>query len=245
MSAPLSHGGAIRVNTPDLPSPSSSTHSLVSTNNPSNINSSSITSNAYSASTSNASVPSLSTALSNLSISTSTSSSSSTSAATSLKTVTLRADTDFVYPNHTSIETLLQASAQALGRNDYSLPLKVLKNDNWVETVGDLRAVIAEGFLREVGLPLRLCSWLEEQCGALANHTNQLTATYNSETNLPSIQLTPMPDPTIPIGTARAKADICKSTSRQTVTSPCLLPLFNFYTAITCHSCTLSEHILL
>jgi hypothetical protein len=68
------------------------------------------------------------------------------------------------WPNDSPASELLKGSAAALGRSDFTLPLQVLEK-HWVESVGDLRLLVQEGMLRSIGLPVRLCVWLEDELG--------------------------------------------------------------------------------
>jgi len=73
---------------------------------------------------------------------------------------------EFKHDNEDSVEKFLQ-NAVVLGNRDMSRPLQILQ-DHWVNTVADLRLLVQEGQLRTVGLPFRLCFWMEEELGALA-----------------------------------------------------------------------------
>lgn len=42
-------------------------------------------------------------------------------------------------------------------------------SDHWVENVGDLRLIVQEGLLRGIGLPIRLCVWIEDELARVAN----------------------------------------------------------------------------
>jgi hypothetical protein len=77
----------------------------------------------------------------------------------------------FLHNNSTDLAAFLANSAAALGRNDLSLPLSKLSG-HWIDNVGDLRLLYSEGILRELGLPIRLVLWIEEQLIALENNNN-------------------------------------------------------------------------
>lgn len=67
--------------------------------------------------------------------------------------------------NDSKAEEFIALCKQALEIHDskqLDRPLKVLA-DNWVETCGDLKFLVQENELRGIGLPLRLCLWIEEQ----------------------------------------------------------------------------------
>ncbi len=66
------------------------------------------------------------------------------------------------HSNSTSVEDFLGGATAVLGKKDFSRPLHMLEG-HWVQTVGDLRLLVQEGLLRTLGLPLRLCVWVEEE----------------------------------------------------------------------------------
>lgn len=66
------------------------------------------------------------------------------------------------HDNAMSVPQLLQLAAASMAQKDFKEPLSKLAS-NWVETVADLRVLIQEGQLRGIGLPLRLCLWIEEE----------------------------------------------------------------------------------
>jgi hypothetical protein len=114
------------------------------------------------------------------------------------------------WSNSTSVRDLLKGSAAALGRSDFSGPLQVDRRQpticssvcstltdfllprlrSWVqvmerhliETVGDLRLLLQEGMLRTLGLPVRLCVWLEEELGRVTLSSSSAAAA-SAQTN--------------------------------------------------------------
>ena len=56
--------------------------------------------------------------------------------------------------------------AKAKFKKDFSGLIAILAKQ-WVETVGDLRLLVQEGQLRTIGLPIRLCVWIEEELGRI------------------------------------------------------------------------------
>ena len=71
---------------------------------------------------------------------------------------------DFKHANTECVEEFLAGSASELGKKDLSRPLQSLEQ-HWVQSVGDLRLLVQEGMLRTLGLPLRLCVWIEDELG--------------------------------------------------------------------------------
>jgi SPRY domain/Sad1 / UNC-like C-terminal len=72
-------------------------------------------------------------------------------------------NTRLKHDNHKTVKEFFeQEAAKALGKKDYSRPLNVLKK-HWVNNIGDLRLLMQEQQLRSVGLPLRLCVWIESE----------------------------------------------------------------------------------
>lgn len=75
------------------------------------------------------------------------------------------AKSEVKFANETKVGEFLPLCKEALSLNDaqqLERPLKVLA-ENWVETCADLRLLVQENELRQLGLPLRLCLWVEEQ----------------------------------------------------------------------------------
>lgn len=73
----------------------------------------------------------------------------------------------FKHSNSTSLEDFLMGSSAVLGKKDLSKPVQILES-HWVQNVGDLRLLVQEGLLRSLGLPLRLCVWIEEELTKLS-----------------------------------------------------------------------------
>jgi hypothetical protein len=95
--------------------------------------------------------------------------SSAVSAAPSLslsKIGQLRLSQDYLHDGRTRVTELFSKDS-ALGGRDFSGPLRILQS-HLVETVADVRLLIVEQQLRDIGLPVRLCVWLEEECAKLA-----------------------------------------------------------------------------
>merc|ERR1711963_301602 len=61
----------------------------------------------------------------------------------------------------TPIQDLLNELDLPVGR-DLRQPLKILEK-HWVDNVGDLRLLFQEDQMRTLGLPIRLCVWIEEE----------------------------------------------------------------------------------
>jgi hypothetical protein len=86
-----------------------------------------------------------------------------------------------IHPNDEPIHIILELSAKALGRSDYTIPLSILEKQ-WVSNCGDLRLLIQEDALRSIGLPIRLCVWLEEELNQLVQTTSN-DASLTTDTN--------------------------------------------------------------
>eukprot|EP01006_Ploeotia_vitrea_P052211 TRINITY_DN67660_c9_g12_i2.p1 TRINITY_DN67660_c9_g12~~TRINITY_DN67660_c9_g12_i2.p1 ORF type:complete len:1039 (+),score=601.97 TRINITY_DN67660_c9_g12_i2:75-3191(+) len=83
----------------------------------------------------------------------------------------------FKHDNRTPVSEFLTNSAKELGNKDMTRPIKALAK-HWVDDVGDLRLLVQEGQLRRVGLPLRLCVWIEDELSKLSvSDSLNLTAT--------------------------------------------------------------------
>ncbi len=97
---------------------------------------------------------------------------------------------DVKWPNSVSVRDLLKGSASVLGRTDFTAPLQIFERQ-WVESVGDLRFLIQEGMLRSIGLPIRLCVWLEDELGKLAVPTGAVSSGGAATASVGGIQRVP------------------------------------------------------
>jgi len=88
----------------------------------------------------------------------------------------------FKYANSTSVEDFLAGATNVLGKKDFSKPLQVMES-HWVQTVGDLRLLVQEGLLRSLGLPLRLCVWIEEELGKLSGQQPVVDESKDADPN--------------------------------------------------------------
>ncbi len=93
------------------------------------------------------------------------------------------ADFRLKYADDLNVTDFLATAAMHYGGSqDLSGPQHVL-SDNWVETVGDLRLLLQEGLLREIGLPLGLCRWIQAEITAYSftNTPREVSTTPRSE----------------------------------------------------------------
>ena len=67
------------------------------------------------------------------------------------------------HPPDESVRQLLHSvPPTAADGADVSAAMKAL-TEHWVDTVADLRLLVQEGLIRDIGLPPRLCGWVEEE----------------------------------------------------------------------------------
>ena len=70
------------------------------------------------------------------------------------------------YPPDTPIRSLLSAASSVFSPGELSAELERL-TFHWVDSVNDLRLLQHEGMLRELGVSVRLCQWLEDELTAV------------------------------------------------------------------------------
>jgi len=100
------------------------------------------------------------------------SSSSSSSVLHAAKHGLVRLDAEFMHPPNLTVQQLFHEHATTtLGRRDFTPQLNILAS-HLVESVNDLRLLIQENQLRDLGLPIRLCVWIEEEVAKLAAPAN-------------------------------------------------------------------------
>ena len=66
------------------------------------------------------------------------------------------------HPHDETVRQLLAAAPRSLDAGEVSAAIKAF-NEHWVDSVADLRLLQQDGMLRDIGLPPRLCAWVEEE----------------------------------------------------------------------------------
>ena len=82
------------------------------------------------------------------------------------------------HPAAESLSTLMSPALASFSRAELGTALKAF-NEHWVESVSDLRLLVHEELLRDIGLPPRLCQWIEDELAQVVPahaHAQQHTA---------------------------------------------------------------------